>query len=397
MNNKLIILISMLVLMTTMVLAVDEPYQITDIGDTVPADFIDANTNFHKLCVEAGTKIICSGVWENSWPYDMPISYADWENPDNGLVLIVEYTTSPANDLYNEQDCFYYETNGRIYCAGHEGGGVFDVYSFLPTGADDQDHTGFSGGPNSNVYTMDLRPGTDEIYMFNGFSTNKGIWKYDIGGDVWNYEKNLTDDFPFPKVYGEGTNCKFTEDGADLVCIGGRNNTGGGNSEFMVYNVAGKTVTFHDFTPTFSTNYIRTYNGVLYAFVSEDAVGNAPRDDIFYIDPSDWSTGTLTTTLPVPLEWAIVGSQGDVDYIFDGYTTGSAQSHDVYKIEWAAPVVEEPVTTTSGDNTAGNLAYIQSIQKAKAAQSKQVQYNPIEQFIMNLRNWLLSLFGHEVN
>lgn len=376
--KKIIMLIALMALMTTMVLGYEEPTY-TDLGT-----------------IQNGTSMEC---FYGDGIYIYCFDGVFGPGLDANYIKKVEISTGNIERIYVEvqmidssADFIYY--NGMAYGFDYDSDTVFKI---------NLDGTGLTYLTNpvfpDHFGSCALRPNSDEVWCHFedwGATLIGYILKYDIGDDTWTTIATEVDTDNTDNGVIQYSDCIFSDDDT-MLCSGGYGDLEAG-TYILKYDSSTNTSNFYDTSIPMAGGELVVVNGVLYIFGGEDYTVGI-QDYIVYFDPLDNSYGTLTTTLPFPRNWG--GSWYDgvgTFYILGGIWNNPGYSDNFFKYEFASelPVVEEPVTTTRSDNTAGNAAYIQNIQKAKAAQ-KQSAVNPIEQFIMNLRKFLLGLFGHEVN
>lgn len=374
-------------LMTTIALAYEEP-TITSIGD-LPAPWEGQCFNVlgEPYCIEYDTATL----------QKLDLTTLTW-------------TTSgslPHNFKSDRGRCWYQDSESKVYCISTDlgsfkmnldGTGVVSLNNPI-----DFSLCSVNCNPVTGFYpaTMDfaLRPGTNEVYGYGEYGTASGtdgwIYKYDIDTDTWSIlAKGVnTGDADYGSFVWDY--CTWRPGTNELWCGGGYPNTET-NQYLLKYDVVTNTSTFYDWGYNTAGTELLFIDDILYTFGKE--MYDTPYETNAYFDPSDNSFGLLETNLTSPRSYYGFHYLDGVVYIIGGQGIGWGDQTDVTTITFASQVppdyVEPVVTSTPRDNTAGNLAYIQNIQKAKAAQSKQTQYNPIEQFILNLRAWVLSLFGH---
>ena len=337
MMKKIIILLSMLILMTTIAFAEFEPTvtNITYVNDGGLNFGVGADG---MSCVGySDSEMICLGA-NILKMYNFNKDTLTVTNPYN-------FTASEWNTNGNSGGfCEFYETDGMAYCFLNENQNIkFDpqigTVTFLAN------HTTWTGTSGGN-FRCDFRPNTDQVYCWGSSGSPTYLSVYDVSDDMWTYPRTMG----YNDVDGEYNyaSCGFVDDD-NFVCYGGYDGFSNTQSDLIVYDVISNSTTTIATGQKFVSGSAHTIDGldniIYFTYGVDDDLGE-PLDGIFYYNHSSTTFGTLTATLPVELVlYGSAGTIGNYVYNLGGYAgLGYDNSNDIFELFFDVPVPPTPPT-----------------------------------------------------
>jgi hypothetical protein len=381
--KKTIVLISLFILMATVAFAQVEP-NIIQLGN-----FSDVNEVGEPDCVYGGNGFVYCAYMSSNYNklYSYELATDAWTEeatlPDTGGGYAGELA---AGVLYNSKIYMFkynWTSTSTSVIEYDVNSNIFTTVADLPEG-------------QQELYECDLRPSTDEIWCL-GLTADypTTLRKYDISTQTFTDIATISYQEMGGGIPPRAT-CIF-RNSDEFWCTGGRDDSFAMIDKHLVYSINQNTTTEYQAAIGLWEIFCRWHGDILYCYGGDDS--NEMFPTMFYYNPTGNIYGNLTTewTGPEPNQHTAYSGgcteiNSTTDFCKPPYFNNNWDSDvTTWLIDWGPvpEVIEEPEPeaqpTTGGDNN----AFFVNQNLAKQAQV----VNPIEQFILNLRAFLLGLLG----